>query len=366
MKLFIKKEVLEQSLNKVGKIISTNSHIKSLQGVRISTKPHVVTLQGTNIEMSIEVRIGGESDEERSFVVPVKTLSDVIKLLPQGEVVLDVNETTCAVVSKQGRVVLSLLPIDDFPPLPQTSSEVAFSIDKKALLQGFQSVLYSVSQSTIKPELASVSIYTDDTALVFVGTDSFRLAEKRIPVQFEDEFPSILIPSKNSLEIISFLSVAEDEKVMVSVDDDLLSIKTIQSYFTTRLTTGTFPDYKKILPKSFSTEVIVLKDDISVALKRAAVVSDTTKQIHIEIDPEEKLFTVSSQNSTMGEMTESIMGTVEGEKLSLNFNQRYLVDCFQSIPVDSVKLGFAGMGKPLVIQGISDKSFLYLVMPMNK
>jgi DNA polymerase III sliding clamp (beta) subunit (PCNA family) len=50
----------------------------------------------------------------------------------------------------------------------------------------------------------------------------------------------------------------------------------------------------------------------------------------------------------------------------VNFNHKYIADCFQSIDTDSVALSFGGPTKPLVIKGVSDKSFLYLVMPMNK
>ena len=38
----------------------------------------------------------------------------------------------------------------------------------------------------------------------------------------------------------------------------------------------------------------------------------------------------------------------------------------QSIDSDSVSLSFCGISKPLTIKGVSDKTFTYIVMPMNK
>jgi N6-L-threonylcarbamoyladenine synthase len=49
-----------------------------------------------------------------------------------------------------------------------------------------------------------------------------------------------------------------------------------------------------------------------------------------------------------------------------NFNYKYITDCFQSIDTDSLNLEFNGLNRPLVIRGVNDKSFLYLVMPINK
>jgi DNA polymerase III sliding clamp (beta) subunit (PCNA family) len=57
---------------------------------------------------------------------------------------------------------------------------------------------------------------------------------------------------------------------------------------------------------------------------------------------------------------------VNGDDLTLNFNQQYIMDPLQRINDDSVKLNFAGIGRAMVMEGASDKSLRYLVMPMNK
>jgi DNA polymerase-3 subunit beta len=366
MKIYLKKEKLEQVLGQVSKVINQNASTPALQGVRITTKPHIVIFEGTNIEMSIEVRLGGESDGEVTCVIPIKTFFDVVKLLPPGEVILDISQQTCVVITKQGKITITLLPSEEFPTLPKTHNTTVFQMKKKDIISGFQSVLYAVSQSTIKPELASVFIGSDGTSLVFVATDSFRLAEKKIPFISESEFPPILVPNKNCVELVSFLNSTEDDDVDVCVDDDMCSFQTSKEYITSRLTSGTFPDYRKILPTTFSTTAIILREDIATVLKKVAVLSDHSKQVHIAIDVATKKIVCTSKNSTTGALEEEVVGTVEGVSIGLNFNQRYISDCFQSIPVDTVSFSFSGPGKPLVIRGVSDASFLYLVMPMNK
>ncbi|MBI4133249.1 DNA polymerase III subunit beta, partial [Candidatus Uhrbacteria bacterium] len=57
---------------------------------------------------------------------------------------------------------------------------------------------------------------------------------------------------------------------------------------------------------------------------------------------------------------------LSGEDLDTNFHIGYLSDCLPSIQSDSVVLGFSGEGKPLVIRGVSDSTFTYLVMPLNR
>jgi len=57
---------------------------------------------------------------------------------------------------------------------------------------------------------------------------------------------------------------------------------------------------------------------------------------------------------------------VEGEEITLSFNQQYIMDPLSHINDDSVKLSFAGVGRAVIIQGVNDKNLKYLVMPMNK
>ncbi len=368
MKIYIQKEHLEQALADVTKIAQPNHQNQTLQGVRVSVKPHIVLFQATNIEMSVEVRTPGESEgiDTQSFIIPARVLYDVVKLLQSGEITLSFTENTCSIQTKKGAVQLTLLPTQDFPALPQAQSTIQYSLPKDLFVQGIQSVIYAASNSTIKPELASILIYTEGTSLVFVATDSFRLAEKKIPFISEDEFPTTLIPVKNAHEIVSFIQNTKTETITCFVDEDMCVFTTGTITLSSRLTSGTFPEYRKIIPKQFFTECIILKEDIVNVLKKAAIVSDVTKQVNISIQSDEKTVICTSKNSTTGEMKEEVTATIEGQSLSLNFNQKYMIDCFQSIPVDSVKLSFAGPSKPLIITGVSDGSFLYVVMPMNK
>jgi DNA polymerase-3 subunit beta len=75
---------------------------------------------------------------------------------------------------------------------------------------------------------------------------------------------------------------------------------------------------------------------------------------------------VKTKNSNIGENTNKIDAHIEGETIEVNFNYKYIVDCLNSITSDSISLSFNGVNKPLIIKGTSDKTFTYLVMPMNR
>jgi DNA polymerase-3 subunit beta len=137
-------------------------------------------------------------------------------------------------------------------------------------------------------------------------------------------------------------------------------------YLVSRLIDGSFPDYNQIIPKSFVTTATVLKDDLLNSIKASNIFSDALNQVKLKVDVKNKSLKIESKNNDIGEYDESINASVSGDNVELNFNNKYITDCMQSIPSDSLTLSFGGVGKPLAISGATDKSFLYIVMPMNR
>jgi DNA polymerase-3 subunit beta len=227
-------------------------------------------------------------------------------------------------------------------------------------------VWYSASISSIKQELSSVYIYHNDGKLIFVSTDSFRLAEKTLIIRDKiEDFEPILIPLSNIAEIIRVLEYVGGN-IELNISNNQISFVSDKIYLTSRLINGSFPDYKQIIPKEYTTEVVILKQDIVNTLKNTNVFSDKFNQVSFSINPAEKSFTVSSKNENVGEVTDAVDSAITGDSLNINFNHKYISDCFQSINQDSVSLEFAGLSKPMVVRGVGDPSFFYLVMPMNK
>ena len=151
----------------------------------------------------------------------------------------------------------------------------------------------------------------------------------------------------------------------VYIDSDQFSLYAGDVYITLRTIDGAFPDYQKIIPKDPTTEVTVLKQDLLQIIKKAGVFSDKFNKVTLSVDVEENTVVISTKSGDLGETTDSVSGVIEGESATISINHRYILDCFQSVHSDSIVLSFFGQGKPMVIRGVGDKSFTYLVMPMN-
>jgi DNA polymerase III subunit beta len=202
--------------------------------------------------------------------------------------------------------------------------------------------------------------------MVCAATDSFRLAEKVITETGARATGEMLIPLKHALELVHVLERLDDDTVSLSTDDAQLLVIGSGTRFVSRIVDATFPNYKEIIPKKFTSEATVLKNDLAEMLRKARVFSGNEMHVGLHIYPKKKIFTATARSADVGEMSDSIDAALSGDDLDINFHIGYLADCLATIESDSVTLGFSGAGRPLVIRGVSDTSFTYLVMPLNR
>ncbi len=366
----MKIECLIEKLNKhimqAERIAGKNHSLPIINCILLEATKNSLRIRSTNLDLGIEITVPVKVLEEGSVAVPAGILGMFLSSLHTDKAVtLETKDNTLFVFSQKNSTQIKTQSVEDFPTLPMVSNEKLFKINPQDFINGLKSVWYSSSVSSMKSELSSVYIYSDDDSLVFVATDSFRLAEKKIKNQKIKEFNHLLIPFKNIPEIIRVLENTSNE-VEICVEKNQISFTYEYIYLTSRVIDGVFPDYKQIIPKNFTTEVVMLKQDFVNSLKTANIFSNKLNQINIKALPSKKIFELQTKNSDIGENTNSIDAVFIGEDIDINFNYKYVVDCLQSIDSESISLNFTGMNKPMVIFGVSDKSFLYLVMPMNR
>lgn len=136
--------------------------------------------------------------------------------------------------------------------------------------------------------------------------------------------------------------------------------------FISRTTDAQFPNYREIIPKKLSTEATLLRSDFTEMLRKARVFSGSEQRVGLHAYPKKKVFDATAQSAAIGEMSDSLDAALSGEDIDINFNIGYLSDCLPLISSESITLGFSGIGKPLIIRGVSDATFTYLVMPLNR
>ena len=365
MKIECVKLNLKNALVIAGRFIGKNLSLPVLRYVLLIAGEKTVKLRATNLDLGVEIEIPAKVEKEGVVAIHAETLANFLSNLPnERNVVVEQIGDHLAISGSTYSTLIKGFGYEDFPTLPLVTNGTTIEIDAKTLLSAFHATNYAVATSDIKPEFASVFCYTDEQDLVFVATDSSRLAEKRVPLKKRPESLSVLIPGKNIIEITRALE-GVDGMVKICATKNQISFHTEYIHITSRLVDGVFPDYQQIIPKKFTTEATLLRQDLIDRLKLTTVFSGKLQQVRLKKYPQEKLFEVESRNDDIGETTHQIDAVLTGEDVEFLLNQRFLMDVLSYLPTDSISLQACGGGRPLVIKGVGDRTFTYLVMPMR-
>jgi DNA polymerase-3 subunit beta len=365
MKFECEFEKIKNSISQVERITGKNLTLPILSSVLFIASGKSLKLRATNLSIGIEVEIPAKVEKEGIVAIPGGVLANIFANVFQNEnISFEGEDGNLLVKTKKSKIKLKGQLADDFPTIPIITGKT-IEIENKKFIEGIKSVYYSSSLSDIKPEISSVYIYSDEDNLVFVSTDSFRLAEKKIKIKGIEEIPGILVPFKNIPEIIRVFGDIKGE-IKICLNKNQIAFSSGNIYLTSRIIDGAFPDYRQIIPKESTTEAVILKQDLLNALKLSNIFSDKFNQVNLSIKPKDKVFELSSKNNDIGENTTQLDAAISGESIELGFNYKYFLDCFQSINTDSVLIKLNQPSKPMVIRGNGDSSFTYLIMPMNR
>ena len=273
MKLECSIEKIKNAISQVERITGKNLTLPVLSSILLIASGKSLKLRSTNLSLGIEVEISAKIEEEGTLAISGSVLNAIFSNVSQNENVrLEEKDGNLLIKTKKSQIKLKSQPHDDFPTIP-TVTGTTFEIEGKKFAEGIKAVYYSSSVSDIKPEISSVFLYTDSDNLVFVSTDSFRLAEKKVKVKGIEEISGILIPFKNITEILRVFGEFQGV-IKVCFNKNQISFSSDNVYLTSRIIDGIFPDYRQIIPKGTSTDVVVLKQDLLNALKLSNIFSD--------------------------------------------------------------------------------------------
>ena len=365
MKIICLKKYLKEAVVLCEKIINKNLSLPILNNILISGEGRILKLTSTNLEIGLNIEIPAKIEKEGKITVPAHIINNFLSSFSiDGNISLQSQNNNLLILTSNTSSLIKSQPYDDFPILPEIKEKKEIEILIDDFILGLKSVYYSSSFLNIKPEISSVYVILEkNTPLTFVATDSFRLAEKKFNYHFKENI-KILIPLKSVIEILRIFE-GKKGKIKLIADKNQIFLGMDNIKFISRLTDGIFPDYEQIIPKKFTTDVIVDKKLFIDSLRMANIFSGKFNGVNIIIDLKNKFITINTSNQETGEHTSNITAKITGEKLNITFNYKYVFDCLQYIPSSNIILRFSGEGKPMVITGVDDNSFQYLVMPMD-
>jgi DNA polymerase-3 subunit beta len=334
----------------------------------LATDGNRLRLSATNLEIGINYWIGSKVDDQGSLTVPARLFAEFVSSLPHGNIELSSLDAVLTVKAPHYESKINGISADEFPLIPTIGTDSIFNIDAATLKDALSQVVVAASADEARPVLAGVYMYTEESNLYLVATDSYRLAEKRI--ELASEVPkhfSVIVPARTMQELARLLGEAEGE-VSFFMDENQIMFRVADIELVSRLIEGQFPNYRQIIPAKATSSFDIATAEFARITKVASLFArESAGSVKLEIRAEGEVSIVSS-DSEVGGNTSSAECEVNGDDGEISLNARYLTEALAVMKSPEVTFAISGKLNACVISPAGPDAaddYIHIVMPLR-
>jgi len=370
---------LLNKLNFASRIATSKSLISALSGVMIEASDKLY-IYSTDLETSIKSSINANIIEQGRVVVPAKVFINILKNFSESkiDVELDINTSQLKVRCDKSIFSLNTFAIDEYPEFPVISDKTKFSLDfdifkklatraiKAASSEDSRAILTGVLIEIGKKEINAENEKESSNFIKMVGTDSYRLSCVEEKIDYQGEAIKVVVPSK---VLDSIIKSDFNGKIMdINIEENQISFSLKDNEETgtvviSRLLSGKFPEYKQLIPKNFSHNIILNKEKILEVTRRISSIAQDNIPVKIELSSGK--MTASMNIKEVGSSSEEFEISYGEENIDIAFNPVYFIDGVSMIEGENLLFSIEETLKPVLIRHVSEEGYLYLLMPIR-
>ncbi len=353
MKIKADKQVIESILINLQPFLEKKDASQITSHIYFETAGDRCIIKATDSEIGLQIDTDSLSIEhDGSFTANGKKLLDIIRILKDGEIILEVLENTLLIKQSHSKFKLPTFDPEQFPSFPSLEEKSQIELDSLSLIKNLKKISPAIDTNNPKFELNGALINITDESTDLVGTDTRRLAVASIPGVTGKEI-SLILPKKAIMEIQKLFL----DQITIYYDETTLIVTNENNFFFTRLINGKFPDYKRIIPSSVKHQIELPKKDMLEAIRMITTISHDIK-ITFSNDT---IFFNSLSADNVEAKTEIEIDTGLNDDFSISLNSKYLLDFISQTDSDSFEIGLNEPTLPFVVK---DNNFITIIMPI--
>ena len=365
MELSISQSELYKALQRAQGVVSTKGAMPILANVLLEATEKGLTLFATNLDIGLRGEYVASVKTPGSVTSQAKKLHDIVKELPEGDVLLKVDDDGRLRVSAgKSKFNLATIPAEEFPPFPERDESALVAIDSDMLAEMIRKTSYAISQDETRLTLNGAYFEVSEGDVQMVATDGHRLAYIKREGAFKVTQAEKSIIARKAVQELSKLIGESDDGLFFLQQDNHIMFKKGNMAMVVRLIEGVFPNYEQVIPKSSSIDVEIEVSELMHALRRVATMADEKSHMVRLAFSADKL-ELSSEGGELGEAKDELAITYAGERLDIGLNALYLLDAIDKIESKTAILKMNDELSPLLAVSPDDPGLMCIVMPMR-
>lgn len=366
MKFLIAKEDLQEVISQLQNVVAQRPALPLLANFQVEADRDELVFTATDLTVGIRCFANAKVLEPGSTTLPARRFFQLVRELtsPQLEVFTNAQEIT-EVQAGSSRFLINGMSSSEFPQLPDFSGATSIRLSQGQLKEMFFRTSFAVSREDTRYALTGVLLNISNETATFVGTDGKRLARTEVNVGTDGSFEGrYIIPIKAVDEISKLLKDTNDE-VTLSLLDDKIAFETDKVFLITKLLTGEYPDFQRVIPSKSEIELSLHREELVSLLRQVSLfTAEQSQSVRFTLVPGELIVTGSS--SDIGEGKVSMPVNYQGLRFDIAFNPTFFLDILRHSRDETISMGLTDPYNPGVIRDSSDSLFVLMPMRFNE
>jgi len=361
MKFRCETKRLYLALELVSRVVPAWTSCDVLQGVLIHAAGGCLNLVGTDLEVGIRYVLDDVAiKQEGKLLAEAALLTKIVREADGEEIVFEAEEPLEFTVSCGApRYRLNGLDPEEYPEVPSFQGDYV-EIDAGLLARMIEYTAFAAAPESRWLAFTGVEFAVKGGMVQMVGTDGYRLAsiKKKIDIDKGVEFVGI-VPLK-ALDVLQRLLADSEEPVRLRLQENLFLAKCGSGMIAAKLIEGTHPDYEAVIAIDNDKLAVVDTARFARVLRQVAVLtSEESSAIRFRFD--DGMMTLSARIPERGDVMIHRAIEYEGEPVEVAIKPVYLLDAFERIDNDSVRIELKNNTTPVLFKAGED--YIYAVMP---
>ena len=368
LKFNVDRDVLEEALSVIVSSLNSLPTLPILGHVLVQSHENRLVITGSDLTLSVEANISAEILSDGITTVPGKSILNYIKTLPKGNINFEQSAKNVRVISGRSRLDLPQFNPEDYPKV--SFVPVSMSVPASVLSLAIKQTRKSIGTDTTRPILNGIHFIIDGNKITATSRKCRRLHVSGHTLQTsnqKNEKSEIVVPSEAIDPLLKILSVSGQKEigsnVFIGLNQSSFTVQYGAYLFHTRSVDGQYPDYEKIIPKSFQNIALVDKDQLMSAIKRARLADNKTSKIVLSVSNNELRLHSAGDNTIESEDVLDV--TYSGEPLQMGVNSSFLLDTLESVSGKTVRFKLNQPADPISVTESDSNTFNAIIMPIR-
>lgn len=366
MQVVVPQPVLAEAVRTVARALPSRTTIPALSGVCLTAEADSLCFRATDLELSISHRISAGVLAAGSVVLPGRSLQELVRRLPEVPVRLESGPsgTTVRIGWEDSSALLHTFAPDQFPMGGDSGAAPPspLIIDTAVLRRLLRETGFATGHDESRPWFTGVYLTLQNQCMAAMATDAAVVAYSEAAVQNAGNLSfSVILPARSLQELGHVLPDTGAATCTLQALSNQFRVDMGDTTLTTRLLEGQYPDFRRLLPPTYPSQVLMDRQRLLAGCERSALLAE---QSAIRMDAAAGALTITARTPELGQISEIVPARLEGPGFGVPLNVRYVLEGLRSMSGPSVLLEFASARGAVRFREECGANSFFAVLPL--